>query len=83
MNKKPLIIKDYSKVVAKDKYLLLFKKRERFVISYRYILALFISNKVTINLYSLMAISQKLPIFIIDGNGSILSKITKVKNERV
>jgi hypothetical protein len=83
MNKKPLIIKDYSKVVAKDKYLLLFKKRERFVISYRYILALFISNKVTINLYSIMVISQKLPIFIIDGNGSILSKISKVKNERV
>jgi hypothetical protein len=83
MNKKPLIIKEYSRIVAKDGYLMLFKKKNRFVISYKYILAIFISNKVSINLYSLTLLSQKFPIFIIDGNGTIKSKITRIENERV
>jgi len=81
MTKKPLIIKDYSKIVAKSEYLLLFKNKNKFVISYKYISAIFINSRIKVSLVSLIKLSNNFPIFLIDNSGFIKSKILKVKED--
>ena len=81
MTKKPLIIKDYSKIVAKSEYLLLFKNKNKFVISYKYISAIFINSHIKVSLVSLVKLSNNFPIFLIDNSGFIKSKILKVKED--
>jgi hypothetical protein len=83
MNKKPLIIKNYSKLVAKKEYLLLYKNKNRYIISYKFINAIFISIKIKVSLTSLAMLANKFPLFLIDANGNIITKITKVKNENI
>ncbi len=82
MNKKPLIIKNYSKLIAKKEYILLYQNKNRYIISYKFISAIFISAKTQISLTSLALLANKFPIFLIDANGNITTKITKVENER-
>jgi len=81
MTKKTIIIKDYSKIVAKNDYLLLYKNKNRFVISYKYISAMFINFQTRVSLGSLIKLSSKFPIYLIDNSGFIKSKILEVKED--
>ena len=79
MTKKPLVVREYSKIVAKDEYLQLYKNRQKYVISYKYISAIFINFHIKISLKSIIKLTAKFSIYLIDENGYIKTKISKVQ----
>lgn len=76
MSKKELILKDKNiKLKVFTNYLEFTKNEISFIISYKFISHIYLINLAKVPLSDILKLAQKVPLYFIDSNGYILSKI--------